>query len=166
MTGDDIIAALALAPHPEGGHYRQVYAAADQLPETGLPARYDGPRAAATAIYFLLRAGERSHLHRLRSDEIWHFYRGAPVCVHVISPDGVYRTHRLGPDLAAGERPQLVVPHGHWFAAEPLTETGYALVGNTVAPGFDFADFELAEASALGQCFPDLAERIKPLCSH
>lgn len=154
MTAEECIRRLGLLPHPEGGHYRQTYAAADRLEPAALPGRYGGSRTASTAIYFLLRAGEVSHLHRLRSDEIWHFYTGAPLIVHTLAPDGAYAAHRLGYDLASGERPQLVVRHGVWFGAEPDAEAGFSLVGNTVAPGFDFADFELASAAALTRDFP------------
>ena len=159
----ETIAALSLAPHPAGGHYRQTYVAAETIAGEALPARYDGPRAYATAIYFLLAAGEVSHLHRLASDEVWHFYRGTPLVVHVLSADGRHVAHRLGHDPSAGEVCQLVVPRGHWFGAELAEPHGYALVGNTVAPGFDFADFELARAAELAAAFPQHAGLIQRL---
>ncbi|MTJ82950.1 MAG: cupin domain-containing protein [Telmatospirillum sp.] len=132
MTADEIIALLSLAPHPEGGHFAEVWR--DRAP--------DGGRGASTAIYFLLRAGERSHWHRVDATEIWHWYAGAPLVLSR-SADGVASTGLvLGPDLAAGERPQAVVPAHHWQAARSLGD--WTLVGCTVSPAFDFAGFEMA----------------------
>lgn len=155
MDADQLIAHLGLQPHPEGGYYRQTYVAGEILPAAALPARYDGPRPVATAIYFLLRAGQVSHLHRLASDEVWHHYSGDPLAVRVIEAKGMRRDHCLGGDWPAGQQPQCVVPRGAWFGAELLCcEAGFALVGNTVAPGFDFADFELADRARLSAAFP------------
>lgn len=129
---DAIIAALDLKPHPEGGHYAETFRDPD-------PA---GGRSHSTAIYFLLKRGERSHWHRIDAAEAWHYHAGAPLRLS-ISPDGRTAVDRtLGLDLAGGARPQLVVPRHHWFAAESLGD--YTLVSCTVAPGFDFAGFELA----------------------
>ena len=139
----ELIDQLGLAPHPEGGHYRETYRAS-QLVDTPW-----GPRPASTAILFLLRAGECSHWHRIRSDELWHTHGGGALLVHDISPSGLARTTRLGLDLSRGEIPQHVVPAGHWFAAEPANGSAWSLVSCTVAPGFDFADFELAAAEQL-----------------
>lgn len=153
---DHYIEALDLAPHPEGGYYRRSYEAADTLPAAVLPDRYDGPRPAATAIHFLLERGQVSALHRLQSDELWHFYAGDPLRVHVIDAEGAHREIVLGPDLDDGMVFQALVPHGAWFGAELAGGPhGYALVGNTVAPGFDFADFELAEREALIARYPE-----------
>lgn len=165
MTADDYIRRLDLQPHPEGGYYRQTYQATDTLPATALPERYSGARAVSTAIYFLLREHDVSHLHCLASDEVWHHYAGAPLLVHVIDTEGQHRAHVLGKDLADGALPQLVVPRGAWFGAELQQPEGFALVGNTVAPGFDFEDFELAERDALRARFPQHAaviERLTP----
>jgi predicted cupin superfamily sugar epimerase len=131
-TAADIIARLELKPHPEGGHYR----------ETFRDIRLDANgRSLTTAIYFLLARGERSHWHRIDAVEIWHYYAGSALSLQ-IADDGDKRSVRLGPDLAAGEVPQAVVPAHAWQAAE---STGaWTLVGCTVAPGFDFAKFELA----------------------
>lgn len=132
MDADALIDALGLAPHPEGGWYRETWRA---------PAS-DGERPAGTAIYYLLRAGERSHWHRVDAAEIWHWYAGAPLALR-LSPDGATtETVSLGPDIARGERPQAVVPAGCWQGAEP--RGGFTLVGCTVSPGFDFAGFEMA----------------------
>lgn len=132
VTADDIIRLLGLAPHPEGGWFRETFR--DAAPS--------GARAASTAIYFLLKAGEVSRWHRVDAAEVWHWYAGAPL-VLTISPDGHDATAlRLGTNLAMGERPQAVVPAGAWQTAESLG--AWTLVGCTVAPGFDFAGFELA----------------------
>lgn len=129
-TAAEIIALLDLKPHPEGGHYRETFR--DPLPEGG--------RSASTAIYFLLARGESSHWHRVDATETWHFHAGAPLELRIADP--VERRLVLGADLMAGERPQGVVPTGAWQAARSLGD--WTLVGCTVAPGFDFAGFEMA----------------------
>ncbi len=128
MNADAVIAALGLAPHPEGGHYRETFRHAD-------PA---GGRGAMTAIYYLLKAGERSHWHRVDAAEIWHWYAGSPLALFMPA------RHVLGPDLAAGERPQLTVPPHEWQSAESLG--AWTLVGCTVGPAFEFSGFEMAPA--------------------
>ncbi len=130
MTADDIIKTLRLKPHPEGGHYRETWVA-------------DGPgRPAGTAIYFLLKAGETSHWHRVDAAEIWHFYTGALLELRIAETEaGPAITHNLGPDLINGA-PQVIVPKGHWQAAR--TTGDWTLVGCTVSPGFQFEGFELA----------------------
>ena len=131
MTADDIIDRLGLTPHPEGGWYRQTWSAEEV------------PRAAGTCIYFLLKAGERSHWHRVDATDIWHFYCGSPLTLRIApSAAGPAVAHRLGPDLAGGAAPQIIVPAHHWQAAEATD--GWALVGCTVSPGFRFEGFELA----------------------
>ena len=131
-TAAEIIARLELQPHPEGGHYR----------ETFRDTRTDaGGRALSTAIYFLLARGERSHWHRIDAVEIWHFYAGSALTLQISNNSG-QRSVRLGTDLANGEVPQAMVPPGEWQSAE--TSGDWTLVGCTVAPGFDFAKFELA----------------------
>jgi predicted cupin superfamily sugar epimerase len=132
MTAADIIARLDLKPHPEGGHFRETFR------DTRLD--NDG-RSASTAIYFLLARGERSHWHRIDAVEVWHYYAGSPLTLQIADGDGI-RTVRLGPDLAAGEVPQAIVPAQAWQAAE--SNGDWTLVGCTVAPGFDFSTFELA----------------------
>lgn len=148
------IRALQLRPHPEGGYFRETYRAAESIPRRALPARFPGPRAFSTAIYFLLRAGQVSRLHRIRSDETWHFHAGAPLIIHLLTPDGRYRALRLGVRPDRGEHPQAVVPAGAWFGAVLAPRGRYALVGCTVAPGFDFADFALADRADLTRRFP------------
>ena len=145
---------LNLLEHPEGGYFQETYRAEDQLTVEGLPARYPGSRAASTGIYFLLKGNQGSHLHRIRSDEMWHFYAGSALTIHIITPDGDYQQLKLGPDFEAGQSFQRVVPAGCWFGASVDEPTSYALVGCTVAPGFDFEDFELADRKVLLAQFP------------
>jgi uncharacterized protein len=133
MTAEQIIELLNLQPHPEGGHFI----------ETFRDAAAAGARAASTAIYFLLMRGERSHWHRIHAAEVWHYYAGAPLELEVADTDeGPICRLRLGSDFSAGERPQAVVPRHAWQAARSLGD--WTLVGCTVAPGFEFAGFELA----------------------
>jgi hypothetical protein len=153
MTADEWIARLRLVPHPEGGHYRESYRAAESVAAGALPARYGGSRALATAIYYLLRRGERSVLHRVRSDEMWHFYDGDPLGLALLDDAGP-RTIVLGRDGARGEVPQAVVVAGTWFGAAVESPGAFALVGCTVAPGFDFADLEMADRAALTRARP------------
>ena len=130
---DRIIAALDLAPHPEGGWFRQTWIAEAE----------PGVRPAGTCIYFLLKAGERSHWHRVDAAEIWHFHAGSPLILRLAETlAGPAHAVRLGPDVCAGEVPQLIVPPGHWQAAEPTGD--HALVSCTVSPGFRFDGFKLA----------------------
>ncbi|MFO0725605.1 MAG: cupin domain-containing protein [Myxococcota bacterium] len=142
---------LGLLPHPEGGFYRQTYRSSAVLGEAGLPSGYGGPRATLTSIYFLLTRQSFSAFHRLRSDEIWHFYDGAPIHLFLIGPAGVRTEILLGRDPARGLQLQAVVPAGTWFGAyvEAEAEPDFALVGCDVAPGFDFLDFELADRAQL-----------------
>ena len=150
-AASEVIERLGLRPHPEGGFFAETFRSAAQIT---LP---DGRiRAASTAIYFLLPSGTYSALHRVSSDEIWHFYEGEPIELTTITPEGALARITLGSDLAAGQRPQHVVPAGVWQGARPLdlAGTGYTLVGCTVAPGFDFADFEMPGREYLEQLFP------------
>jgi uncharacterized protein len=144
---------LSLEPHPEGGWYRQTYRAPLMLRHAALPG-FTGDRAASTAIYFLLEGDQFSALHRLRSDEVWHFYAGSDLVVHVIEPGGQYSELPLGSDGTSGEGFQAVVPAGCWFGSSLRQPNTYALVGCTVAPGFDFADFEIAKRDELASQYP------------
>jgi len=145
---------LDLEPHPEGGFYRETYRAEEILPASALPSRYAGRRSFSTAIYFLLRSGEVSKLHRLRSDEVWHFYKGNPLRLHILSPGGRYSSPVLGRRPGCGERFQCVVPRGAWFGAEVIGRGSFSLIGCTIAPGFEFADFELGGRAGLIKRFP------------
>ncbi len=150
------IEVLGLVPHPEGGFYRETFRSPLEL------ATARGHRSASTAIYFLLPAGTFSALHRVRSDEVWHHYDGDPLLLHTIDEDGAHVVTRLGADTARGQRPQHVVPAGTWQAAVPLGER-YALCGCTVAPGFDFVDFEMPTRAALIALYPQFREAIEQL---
>ncbi|HEY0709491.1 MAG TPA: cupin domain-containing protein [Polyangia bacterium] len=154
----ELIATLGLAPHPERGHYVSTYRA--PLVVDGLP--HGAPRPVSTAIYFLLGGGDReTYLHRLKSDELFHLYEGGPLDVLLLPTGaGEGELRRLGTNLAAGERPQIVIPVGTWFAAALAPGVEHCLWGCTVAPGFDFADFELAAGPELAARFPQFADRI------
>ena len=151
----ELIARLQLVRHPEGGWFRETYRSAESVPVAGLPDRFAGDRVFSTAIYFLLEEGDISALHRIRSDELWHFYAGSPLLIHAILPDGSYQGWRLG----TADLFQAVVPAGCWFGAEPV-DGEFALVGCTVAPGFDFSDFELASRCQLTARYPQHADLI------
>lgn len=145
---------LGLRPHPEGGFYRETYRAAGAIPARALPPSFDGSRVFSTAIYFLLAGRQRSTLHRIKSDEIWHFHRGGTLVIHLIDPKGRYSRIRLGSNPDKGDVLQAVVPAGCWFGARLASGCSYALVGCTVAPGFDFRDFELGDQAALIRRYP------------
>ncbi|EJM95858.1 cupin domain-containing protein [Herbaspirillum sp. YR522] len=151
---------LALQPHPEGGHFRETYRSGQRVARA-----IDGAdRAASTAIYYLLQSGERSTWHRIKSDEVWHFYDGSPLHVHVLEPDGALTTLRLGNPLTHGDAAfQAVVPAGAWFAAACAEPDGHSLVGCTVAPGFEFDEFEIADPQVLLQGWPQHAQVIERL---
>jgi len=154
---------LRLEPHPEGGYFRQTYRSEVVIAREALPARFTGARAASTAIYFLLEGKNFSAFHRLRSDEVWHFYAGEPVLVHVIENGGLYSSILLGSDFEAGQVPQAVVRAGCWFASHVADWKAFAVVGCTVAPGFDFQDFEMGERAELVAKFPPQRELIERL---
>ncbi|VVE87653.1 cupin domain-containing protein [Pandoraea bronchicola] len=154
VSAADLVTALALEPHPEGGHYRETYRASGTIAEEALPEGFSGPRNISTAILYLLEADDFSAFHRIRSDEIWHFHLGGTLWIHEIDPAGKLTTTWLGSDVAGGEHLQHVVRAGHWFAAQPAPSTRYSLVGCTVAPGFAFEDFELADPAALAAQWP------------
>jgi predicted cupin superfamily sugar epimerase len=154
---------LALSPHPEGGYYRATYKSDLTIARTALPSSYQGDRSASTAIYFLLDEGNFSAFHRIASDEVWHFYAGGSLIVYVIDPEGNYSELHLGDGSEEGEVFQAVVKAGCWFASRVRDAAGFALVGCTVAPGFDFADFELAGRSELTRKFPAHQKLIEEL---
>jgi predicted cupin superfamily sugar epimerase len=160
MTANDWIEKLGLLPHPEGGWYREVYRSHEIIDQDALPDRFSGARSYSTAIYFLLTAGEISRLHRIRQDEIWHFYDGDTLSLYRIRPDGEKITHKLG--TAEDALPLAVVPAGDLFGAE-VSGAGYTLLGCTVAPGFDFDDFEMPSRDEIYQQFPQHAELIQRL---
>lgn len=154
---------LQLEPHPEGGYFRQTYRSEVVIAREALPSEFTGARTASTAIYFLLEGKNFSAFHRLRSDEVWHFYAGEALMVHVIDREGKCSSIRLGRDLDAGEVPQAVVPAGCWFASHVADWKSWALVGCTVAPGFDFEDFEMGKRAGLVARYPLQREVIERL---
>lgn len=160
----ELIVAYGLLPHPEGGYYKETYRSGEHISVAALPQRFAGDRAFSTAIYFLLDKGNFSAFHRIKSDECWHFYAGQTLLVHIIHFDGALETVHLGNRVEAGEVFQYVVPANCWFASEPAPGTDYAFTGCTVAPGFDFTDFELAVAEELIELFPQHSGVIERLC--
>jgi predicted cupin superfamily sugar epimerase len=154
---------LGLERHPEGGYFRQTYKADLVLARESLPDEFGGARAASTAIYFLLEGENFSTFHRLRSDELWHFYFGEALVVHVMDQDGSHSEIVMGSDAEAGEVFQAVVKAGCWFASCVRDSRGFALVGCTVAPGFEFEDFEMAKREELVRKFPRHRELIERL---
>ena len=163
MTAADWIDRLGLKRHPEGGYYRETYRSTELIPQRALPKRFPGARRCSTAIYYLLTSDRCSMLHRIRSDEVWHFYTGNAVTVHVLTHDGHYTPQCLGPDPSKGQVFQYTVQAGAWFGATVDQFDGYALMGCTVAPGFDFADFEVAHRGDLLVCFPEHRAMIERL---
>ncbi len=145
---EDIIRRLDLQPHPEGGYYRETYRATMNVQHPALPAGQPTSRSAGTSIYFLLAAPDFSAFHRVTSDETWHWYAGDPLELHLIHPPGRYEQRLLTTDLARGE-PQTTVLAGCWQAARVAAGGAWSLGGCTVAPGFDFADFELPPAATI-----------------
>ena len=159
-----IIKLLGLKPlQPEGGFFRETYRSRESMPARTLPARYRGKRAQGTAIYFLLTPDTFSAIHRVRSDEVYHFYAGDPVELLVLPPGKRGSVRVLGIDLAKRQRPQLVVPRGAWQGARLVKGGRWALLGTTVAPGFDYADFELGRRAALMRSYPAHAKLITVL---
>lgn len=157
---EELISRLALLPHPEGGHFRETYRSTQRVTRAG----DDATRSAATAIYYLLRGRERSTWHRIRSDEMWHFYDGAPLHVHVLLPEGGLALLRLGNPLRhEGAAFQALVPAGAWFAAECTDPQSHSLVGCTVAPGFEFEEFEIAQPALLLEQWPRHRQLIERL---
>lgn len=165
MTIDELRRVLRLEPLAgEGGWFAETYRSRRVLPAGALGVESPGPRALATAIYYLLTAETFSALHRLPSDEIFHFYLGDPVEMLQLAPDGGGQVLVLGTDLAAGMRPQILVPAGVWQGTKLIAGGRFALLGTTVSPGFDFADFEPGRREALVAAYPAFRERIAALC--
>lgn len=163
MTADDVIRLLALQPHPvEGGFFRETYRSAESLPPSVLPA-HGGSRNVSTAIYYLLKPGHVSELHVLPGDEVFHFYLGSPVRMLQLWPDDSGKEVILGSDIVAGQVPQLVVPAGVWQGTRLLGNEGFALLGCTVAPGFDYADYRSGSRAELTAKWPAFAEEIARL---
>lgn len=164
MTADEIKRLLKLEAHPcEGGWFIQTWHSEETIPHDALASRYPAARAAGTCIYYLLEPGTFSEMHRLASDEIFHFYLGDPVEMLQLAPDGSARAVILGSDLAAGQHPQLVVPKYVWQGSRLAPGGKVALLGCTVSPGFDYADYEAGHAEPLAREYPQYAELIRQL---
>jgi len=163
LTVTELIKFYDLQTHPEGGYFRETYRSTGEIPQASLPAEFTGNRSFSTAIYFLLTAGEKSCLHQIKSDEIWHFYLGDPLVLWQMHPDHGAEKIVLGQNIQQGEKLQHVVPAGWWFGAYPAMNSQYSLVGCTVAPGFDFADFTMGDRPYLLALFPEYAEIINQL---
>ncbi|MBX3730022.1 MAG: cupin domain-containing protein [Candidatus Sumerlaeia bacterium] len=162
MPSADVLRRLLnLAPHPEGGWFRETHRSPLIVAHPALAT--DAARAAGTAIYFLLEAGDFSALHRVRSDETWHWYAGGVLELHLLDASGRHEHVLLGTDWEAGARPQVTVPAGVWQAARPTAGAAFVLCGCTVAPGFDFADFEMPSRDELLRAFPMHADLVRTL---
>jgi predicted cupin superfamily sugar epimerase len=155
VSVEALVSRLGLVPHPEGGYYKETYRSAESIPGRG--------RSVCTAIHYLLPAGAFSALHRIKSDELWFFHAGGPLVVAELAADGTVEETVLGVDLAAGQAPQHAVPAGRWFGAYPAPGTAFALVSCAVAPGFDFADFELGRRDELLAAYPQARALIERL---
>jgi uncharacterized protein len=157
------ISQLQLKPHPEGGYYKETYRSKGNIPAGALK-EFNGVRTYSTAIYYLLEQGDYSAFHRIKSDECWHHYAGDTLFIHVLHNNGDYNCIKLGPESDKEEVFQFVVPANTWFAAECAELSSFVLTGCTVAPGFDFVDFEMAGKQVLLKEYPSHHEIILRLC--
>jgi predicted cupin superfamily sugar epimerase len=163
LTADKIITLFNLKPHPEGGFFVETYRSAEAISEKSLPSRYKDVRSLGTAIYYLLTPETFSAMHRLQSDEMFHFYLGDPVEMLQLWPDGLGRVVILGSDILNGMQPQVVVPRGVWQGARLLKDGRFALLGTTVSPGFEFADYESGRRDELVRSYPQFQDLITAL---
>jgi uncharacterized protein len=167
ITAEEIKRLLQLEAHPcEGGYFRQTWKSEEEIPLAALPARYESAHAAGTAIYYLLEPSTFSEMHRLRSDEVFHFYYGDPIEMLQLWPDGSSRTVMLGNDFASGALPQLIVPKNVWQGSRLIPDGSVALIGCTVSPGFDYMDYETGLRGPLTAQYPDAAAMIEALTRH
>lgn len=154
------ITKLELEKHPEGGWFKETYRSEEIIGQNSLPERFKGNRNFSTAIYYLLNKTDYSTFHKIKSDEIWHFYDGtSPIEILLLSQEGI-KSIVVGRDLEKGESVQVIIPKNVWFAAHLIDKSGFALVGCTVSPGFDFNDFEMANIEALKKEFPQFGKNI------
>lgn len=161
-TADYFVKNLEMIAHPEGGFYKETFASAENITSRDLNIKFEGPRILWTSIYFLLRDGEVSNFHRLKSDEMWYYHSGSPLTIYMISPEGNLTTEQLGLNIENDEKPQVLVPKNYIFGSA-MNNEGYALVGCNVSPGFEFKDFELFERSFLLEKYPEYKETILKL---
>ncbi|KEI98722.1 cupin [Clostridium botulinum A2B3 87] len=153
---------LDMIAHPEGGYYKESFISAENITDSDLTTTFDDKRILWTSIYFLLRNGEVSNFHRLKSDEMWYYHSGSPLTIYMITPEGELITEQLGLDIEKGENPQVLVPKNYIFGSA-MNNKGYALVGCMVSPGFEFRDFELFERDTLLNLYPKYKETIEKL---
>jgi len=151
---------LQLAKHPEGGYFREIYRSNEFIHKKSLPDRYTSFRSFSTSIYYLLENPEYSAFHRLKSDEIWHFYEGSSIQLYIVLPNGEFRKLILGKQPEEGQYFQAVIPKGCWFAAHVSEPKAFALVGCSVSPGFDFEDLEMGSREKLLKRFPQHSQLI------
>jgi len=152
---------LKLEPHPEGGYFKEIYRSGEIILPEGLPSRYKRHRNISTSIYFLLEGSQVSKFHKLKSDEIWHFYDGCSAKIYIIDNSGNFSEFTIGKNIKTGEHLQVVINNGQWFAAELTDKDSFCLVGCTVSPGFDFDDFELAKRKELLMICPEFKALIE-----
>ncbi len=164
LSINELVKHFDMLPHPEGGYYKETYRSNELIARNALPQRFVGDRNFSTAIYFLLEKGNFSGFHKIQSDECWHFYAGQTLLIYVLHNNGELQIITLGNNIMNGEVFQAEVPAGCWFASEPAPNSEFSFVGCTVAPGFDFADFELAKAERLIADFSQYEALIKRLC--
>jgi predicted cupin superfamily sugar epimerase len=158
-----LIAKLNLTAHPEGGYFKETYRSVGTIDKNNLSESYGGERNFCTSIYFLLKSDDFSAFHKINQDETWHFYEGSTITIHQISPDGIYTEVVLGNTILNNQFPQYTVPGGYWFGATINEKNSYSLVGCTVAPGFDFDDFQLAKRNEIQKKFPNHKNIIEEL---
>lgn len=153
---------LGLQQHPEGGWYKEIYRSPGVIPTDGTT-DFPANRSFSTSIYFMLAGDDFSAFHRIKSDEIWHFYDGSPAVIFSISPGGILSQHHLGRNTENNEFLQVVIPAGHWFGSKVAEQNSYMLAGCTVSPGFDFRDFEMGKRSELLKAYPQHTDIIQQL---
>ncbi|KJZ95294.1 hypothetical protein ClosIBUN22A_CONTIG131g02620 [Clostridium sp. IBUN22A] len=161
-TADYFVKNLNMIAHPEGFCYKEIYSSEENITSKELRVNFEGVRILWTSIYFLLRDGEVSNFHRLKSDEMWYYHSGSPLTIYMISPEGKFITEQLGLNIENGEKPQVLVPKDYIFGSA-MNNEGYALVGCMVSPGFEFRDFELFKRSFLLEKYPQYEEIILKL---
>ena len=161
-TADYFVKNLNMIEHPEGGFYKEIYTSEENITAKELKVEFEGSRILWTSIYFLLRDGEVSNFHRLKSDEMWYYHSGSPLTIYIITPEGELITEKLGLNIKNGEKPQVLVPKDYIFGSA-MNNEGYALVGCMVSPGFEFRDFELFKRSFLLEKYPQYEDTILKL---
>ncbi len=166
LKAEEVISYLGLAPHPEGGYFKETYQSDDKIPADGLPSRYGAERHISTAIYYMITRDNFSAIHRVLSDEVYHYYLGDSVMMLLLYPDGHGEKVILGRDITRGQHPQFLVPRGVWQGICLVEGGSFGLMGTTVAPGFDFRDFEFGNRQELLEKYPEYAVLIQRLANE